>query len=181
MQVYSQNTLFIQVFDGESGARIEFGSVVTNEQSRTIEDGEFIDLDSQPSMATMVENSNLTSALLTLLNQAPSITLMENTSIANISYGPKTDEINLSEWPLLQLHGRQIAARLLVGADGPSSSVRSFAKIESRGWSYERIGVVATLRCQPTCIKPTAWQRFLSTGPIAHLPVFSHSFCELIK
>ena len=96
---------------------------------------------------------------------------MGNTSIDEITYGPETEQYDLTEWPVLHLPTGPIATRLLVGADGPNSLVRKFAKIESRGWSYERMGVVATLKCEPSWIVPTAWQRFLVTGPIAHLPV----------
>jgi len=96
---------------------------------------------------------------------------MDNTSIDQITYGDETESYDLTEWPVLHLPTGAIAARLLVGADGPNSLVRKFAKIESRGWSYERMGVVATLKCEPSWIVPTAWQRFLVTGPIAHLPV----------
>jgi len=128
-------------------------------------------LDAQPAIATMVENSNTTSALLNRLTDFPQIKLMDNTSIEEITYGPDMEEYNLTGWPVLHLPSGPIAARLLVGADGPNSLVRKFAKIESRGWSYERMGVVATLKCEPSWITPTAWQRFLHTGPIAHLPV----------
>jgi len=119
----------------------------------------------------MVENQNTVSALLTRLQDFPHLTLMDNTSIDQITYGDETESYDLTEWPVLHLPTGAIAARLLVGADGPNSLVRKFAKIESRGWSYERMGVVATLKCEPSWIVPTAWQRFLVTGPIAHLPV----------
>jgi len=119
----------------------------------------------------MVENQNTVSALLTRLQDFPHLTVMDNTSIEQITYGDETESYDLTEWPVLHLPTGPVAARLLVGADGPNSLVRKFAKIESRGWSYERMGVVATLKCEPSWIVPTAWQRFLVTGPIAHLPV----------
>ena len=119
----------------------------------------------------MVENQNTVSALLTRLQDFPHLTVMNNTSIEQITYGDETESYDLTGWPVLHLPTGPIAARLLVGADGPNSLVRKFAKIESRGWSYERMGVVATLKCEPSWIVPTAWQRFLVTGPIAHLPV----------
>jgi ubiquinone biosynthesis monooxygenase Coq6 len=119
----------------------------------------------------MVENANITSALLTRLEEFPGDKLMDSTCIEEITYGPDMKTYNLTGWPVLHLPSGPIAARLLVGADGPNSLVRKFAKIESRGWNYERMGVVATFKCDPSWIIPTAWQRFLPTGPIAHLPV----------
>jgi len=121
----------------------------------------------------MIENSNTVSALLTRLKDFSKLKVLDNTSIEEITYGPDTEKYDLKAWPVLHIPSGPIAARLLVGADGPNSLVRKFAKIESRGWSYERTGVVATLKCEPTWIAPTAWQRFLTTGPIAHLPVLS--------
>ena len=127
----------------------------------------------------MTENSNTTSALLTRLADFPQVKIMDNTSIEEITYGPDSEKYNLTEWPVLHVPSGPIAARLLVGADGPNSLVRKFAKIESRGWSYNRTGVVATLKCEPSWITPTAWQRFLFTGPIAHLPVFKFCVSDL--
>jgi len=160
------------VWDGISSARIEFGSALAKEPVAThTEDGDFMDIDADPAIATMVENSNTVSALLTRLKDFPQLKVLENTSIEEITYGPDTEKYDLTGWPVVHIPSGPIAARLLVGADGPNSLVRKFAKIESRGWSYERMGVVATLKCEPSWIAPTAWQRFLATGPIAHLPV----------
>ena len=160
------------MWDGISSARIEFGSVLVKEPVATrTKDGEFIDIDAHPAIATMVENYNTVSALLTRLKDFPQLKVLDNTSIEEITYGPDTEKYDLTGWPVLHLPSGSIAARLLIGADGPNSLVRKFAKIESRGWSYDRMGVVATLKCEPSWIAPTAWQRFLTTGPIAHLPV----------
>lgn len=137
------------------------------------QDADFIDIDADPAIATMVENSNTVSALLTRLNDFPQVKVLDNTLIEEITYGPDTEKYDLTEWPVLHIPSGPIAGRLVVGADGPNSLVRKFAKIETRGWSYERMGVVATLKCEPSWIAPTAWQRFLTTGPIAHLPVLS--------
>jgi ubiquinone biosynthesis monooxygenase Coq6 len=168
------------VWDGISSARIEFGSTLAHHTVTTsTSDGEYIDLDAQPAIATMAENSNTTSALLTRLNDFPQLKMMDNVSIEEITYGPDTEKYDLTGWPVLHLPCGLIASRLLVGADGPNSLVRKFAKIESRGWSYERMGVVATLKCEPSWITPTAWQRFLSPGPIAHLPVFNFCMSDL--
>lgn len=119
----------------------------------------------------MVENSNIVSALLTRLHDFPQLKVMDNTCIEEITYGHDNGKYDLTGWPLLHLPSGVIATRLLIGADGPNSLVRRFAKIDSRGWSYGQMGVVATLKCEPSWIIPTAWQRFLSSGPIAHLPV----------
>ena len=66
--------------------------------------------------------------------------------------------------------GGVLRARLVVGADGGRSRVRTMAGIRTAGWGYGQRGVVATVA---TAGPPNeaAWQRFLPTGPLALLPV----------
>jgi 2-octaprenylphenol hydroxylase len=66
--------------------------------------------------------------------------------------------------------GRELRARLLVGADGAQSRVRRFARIQARGWPYDQQAVVTTVVTEHSH-RETAWQRFLPTGPLAFLPL----------
>ena len=56
-----------------------------------------------------------------------------------------------------------------VGADGGNSLVRRAFNMPSIGFSYNQKGIVATVRLKSPI--STAVQRFLSTGPVACLPV----------
>ena len=135
----------------------------------------------EPPIAHMTENANITRALLACLDELPPISLFDKTSVAAIELGPTpappflaAPSLNLSSYPHLTLSsGRKLAARLLVGADGLNSPVRAFAGITSRGWDYNRHGVVATVQlapaANPALEKVTAYQRFLPSGPIALL------------
>jgi len=154
----------MQVWDGVSDARIEFDWAP----------------DSAPSagatIAYMTENLNLTSSLLKRLEELGGVSVFDRARVKNISFGEQTEELNLSEWPVVHLAGgKQLFARLLVGADGANSPVRSFAGIEARGWDYGRHGVVATLELEGEGWggegSKIAYQRFLPTGPIAMLPM----------
>lgn len=155
-------------------------------------------------VATMTENANLTRGLLERLAQlGAESSLLSSTSVSSIQNGKDDPEgINLSTWPVLELESKasasaraktsstsSIAARLLIGADGFNSPVRTFAGINSNGWDYGRHGVVATLNVQSTepeaqsfdnlfedegpSNRATAYQRFLPRlgGPIAILPL----------
>ncbi|ETI26392.1 hypothetical protein G647_03169 [Cladophialophora carrionii CBS 160.54] len=158
-------------------------------------------------VATMTENANLTRGLLARIAELDAETsLFSNTSVSSITHGADDPEgLDLSTWPVLSLQANtpsssntplsstsSIAARLLVGADGFNSPVRTFAGISSHGWDYDRHGVVATLTTQPAedsihATSPdfdlfsddplpnraTAYQRFLPAlgGPIAVLPL----------
>lgn len=72
--------------------------------------------------------------------------------------------------------------RLLVGADGSQSIVRRLAGITTWGWNYGVEGIVATvslnndsqqIELPDTSVRNnTAWQNYLSTGPLALLPLW---------
>lgn len=156
----------MQVWDGVTDARIEFEwghGDGTAGQGKTI--------------AYMNENLNLTSGLLRRLDELGGVTIYDGAKVENITLGEETEELDFREWPIVHLTGeKQLAARLLVGADGANSPVRAFAGIESRGWDYERHGVVATLELEGLGwgggdATKIAYQRFLPTGPIAMLPL----------
>ena len=150
----------MQVWDGITGARIEFDWPV-EKRGQTI--------------AYMTENLNLTSGLLKRIDELGGVEVLDGEKVQDIGLAGETEELNLSGWPLVSLSGgRKLAARLLVGADGANSPVRAFAGIESRGWDYERHGVVATLESVGNGTgegTKTAYQRFLPTGPVAMLPM----------
>ncbi|KAG6219792.1 hypothetical protein E4U34_003397 [Claviceps purpurea] len=153
----------MQVWDGVTGARIEFDWPAGSASSAK-------------TIAYMVENLNLTSGLLRRVQELGGVSVFDNAKVDKITLGAETEETDLRDWPIVHLSsGRSLAARLLVGADGANSPVRSFAGIESRGWDYERHGVVATLRLEGPGwggqFRKIAYQRFLPTGPVAMLPL----------
>ena len=158
----------MEVWDGISDARISFdhaSTKSTNPARRT---------PPKKIVAYMTENLNLTSALLSRLSELGSTSIFDKTKVENISYGPETPGLDLRTWPIIELsNGQRIACRLLVGADGANSPVRAFASIQSRGWDYNRHGVVATMRLERSTSddEKIAFQRFLPTGPVALLPV----------
>ncbi|KAF7560845.1 hypothetical protein G7046_g3298 [Stylonectria norvegica] len=152
----------MQVWDGVSGARIEFDGQPSSTADKTI--------------AYMTENLNLTSGLLKRLEELGSVDIFDKTKVDKIDLGEETEDLDLTEWPVVHLSGGQtLAARLLVGADGANSPVRTFAGIQSRGWDYGRHGVVATLELEGDGwggeYNKIAYQRFLPTGPVAMLPM----------
>ncbi|KAF2468085.1 ubiquinone biosynthesis hydrox [Lindgomyces ingoldianus] len=160
----------MQVWDGISGARISFdwdsARPILSPRSPT-----------QPTtIAYMIENINITSTLLSRLEELGGVHIFSSQNVSSIALGTEAPDVDLSSWPVLTLSsGKQLAARLLVGADGANSPVRTFAGIPSRGFDYSRHGLVATLKLAgPGWGGPDhkiAYQRFLPTGPIAMLPL----------
>ncbi|WAQ85670.1 hypothetical protein PtA15_6A298 [Puccinia triticina] len=148
----------MQVWDGLSDARIVFDSLDGLPPSHE-PTGEI------PQMARFVENVHLQKALLQNLDNRPLIDLYNSTKVASIS----PDEAN---WPLIRTEdGQHLKARLLVGADGFNSPVKSYSQITSTGWNYNAHCVVGTLELEPTMYNWTAWQRFLTAGPLGFLPL----------
>ena len=66
--------------------------------------------------------------------------------------------------------GRELRARLVVAADGADSQLRGLAGIDTVGWGYAQRAIVCHVRTQQPH-RGIAWQRFLSSGPLAFLPL----------
>ncbi|CRG92344.1 ubiquinone biosynthesis monooxygenase Coq6 [Talaromyces islandicus] len=174
----------MKVWDGQTGSKISFDWSVDTSPFEDVR-----------SVATMTENANLVRGLLSRIGEVDGdgrLSIFANTTVSSIENGSKIaageegEGPDLSAWPVLSLSSsvspapqKPIAARLLVGADGINSPVRSFADITTNGWDYGRHGVVATLSLAgpaASSLLPdsrTAYQRFLPSlgGPIAILPL----------
>ncbi|KAI9640660.1 putative ubiquinone biosynthesis monooxygenase [Ciborinia camelliae] len=158
----------MQVWDGVSGGRIGFDVEEASGNAR--EEG---DAGEGQVVAYMNENANLVRGCLKRIEGLGGVDVLEG-KVADIELGQETEEGDFSGWPIVKVEGqnKRLAARLLVGADGQNSPVRKFAGIESRGWDYGRVGVVATLELEAQHeVGKIAYQRFLPTGPVAMLPL----------
>ncbi|KAH8832778.1 hypothetical protein DL96DRAFT_1583324 [Flagelloscypha sp. PMI_526] len=147
----------MKVWDGISDSRIEFSSSELNLPNP------------EAGMSRLTENLNLQRGLLNHLESLPSsVTLKDRSKVTKI-----VPEESPSAWPLVHLdNGDVYRTRLLVGADGFNSPVRSYAGISSFGWSYDTQAIVSTMTHHPSYYAhTTAFQRFLPTGPIAFLPL----------
>lgn len=78
----------------------------------------------------------------------------------------------------LDLGDHVISAPLIVAADGASSWLRKQAKIFANHRSYNQQGIVAKIKTQEIH-QNTAWQRFLSSGPLALLPLADNQ-CSIV-
>jgi len=118
-----------------------------------------------------IENKHLIAALHHRLKELGNCELEFPQKITNFSVEPNS-------WARLTLEKKgDITARLAIGSDGPNSIVKKKAGIPSWGWSSDQFGIVCTIKTSyPT---RTAWQRFMTTGPIAILPLWDE-YCSIV-
>jgi 2-octaprenylphenol hydroxylase len=119
----------------------------------------------------IVEGRVLQDALVRQLSTATSIELVAADELVAYEAGDTSINMTLES-------GREITAKLLVGADGTNSRVRELAGIEMIGWSYGQQAIVATVETEAGH-QQTAWQRFLPQGPLAFLPMQA-PWCSIV-
>ncbi len=109
----------------------------------------------------MLEDRFLYRALVK--GMAGKVALMDGVSVTGQEAGPASVTVELS-------NGRQLTARLLVGADGRRSGVASRAGIKRQGWDYGQTALVAAIDHELPH-HGIAHQYFMPTGPLAILPL----------
>ncbi|MGQ9659767.1 MAG: UbiH/UbiF/VisC/COQ6 family ubiquinone biosynthesis hydroxylase [Thermochromatium sp.] len=117
----------------------------------------------EPDLGHIVENRVIQLALWESLEEADDVQLLCPLGIVDLEHATDGTRLMLSD-------GRTLTARLLIGADGRDSLVRTLAGIETQGWDYNQRAIVAHVR-PSEWHRETAWQRFLPTGPLALLPL----------
>jgi len=136
----------MHVWDAESGAAISFDAASEGRQQ----------------LGYIVENSLVQWTLWQALAAAG----VQRLCPAEVrSFEAREDRIQLELGD-----GQSLSAGLLVAADGAASPLRELAGIATRGRDYAQHAIVAHLRTELPH-QATAWQRFLSTGPLALLPL----------
>jgi 2-octaprenylphenol hydroxylase len=115
----------------------------------------------EPNLGFIVEGRALASASLESAAAAGAV-LIEG-AVQTLRVDEREARIRLKD-------GRDLAARLLIAADGVASKSRELLGIETAGHTYHQHALVAHVRtAQPH--RNTAWQRFLPGGPLAFLPL----------
>ena len=105
--------------------------------------------------------------------------VVEKTSKITPYYQAQTESLTVNKMGAqLSLNETVLSAPLIIAADGGASWVRQQAKVFANHRSYQQKGIVAKIEtARPH--QDTAWQRFLSTGPLALLPV-SDNQCSIV-
>lgn len=126
----------------------------------------------EPCLAYIVENSVVQQALLERLHAFTNVDCLWPVEIKTIEPGAASVAVTLRD-------GRELQARLLVGADGSESTVRAAAGIACRRFDLQQQGIVATVRTERPHDR-AARQRFLPSGPLAFLPLSDPNACSIV-
>jgi len=117
----------------------------------------------EENLGHIIENKVIQMALLDKLQFSPQLTLLCPHRATALKIENDFAEVTLDDASVLQ-------TKLIVAADGANSSARDMAGFTLKQKDYGHSAIVTTVVSE----KPhqsIAWQRFLSTGPLAFLPL----------
>jgi 2-octaprenylphenol hydroxylase len=115
-------------------------------------------------LGSIIENRQILVALLSACEAHADIEWFTPDAIESVI---ENSEIRLA---LKLRSGVELEADLLLAADGRSSSTATLVGLDTIGGSYDQIAIVANVKTGLPH-QHTAWQRFLSSGPLAMLPL----------
>jgi 2-octaprenylphenol hydroxylase len=130
-----------------------------------------------PALGHIVENRAIVNALLGCVAEATDITAFSEARLQDCS----RDESALKMRVQLE-DGHVLEAGLLVAADGALSRVRDMMSFTTREWDYGHRAIVTTAQVENSH-EETCWQRFLTSGPLAFLPLpgdGNHHYCSIV-
>lgn len=111
----------------------------------------------------IAENRHIRSSLYDAVARQKGLALLAPASVKNLAVNSGGALVTLAD-------GGEIAASLVVAAEGRDSALRAQMGITTIGWSYPQTGIVATVEHE----RPhngVAYEHFLPSGPFAILPM----------
>jgi 2-octaprenyl-6-methoxyphenol hydroxylase len=111
----------------------------------------------------IVENRWTRAALYAYAAGLPNLTLLAPARLTGVERGAGLVSARLED-------GREVRARLAIGAEGRGSELREQAGIRTTRWSYPQSGIVCTVAHEEPH-HGVAHEHFLPSGPFAMLPM----------
>ena len=133
----------------------------------------------------IVDHFALQARLQNMVSEQANVDAYYLSDIQSLDFGSDlldASSVNASAMTSIRIkqNGKDVNLRTqwVFAADGVNSEVRQLADIGISEHNYQQQGIVAKIRSQHDH-QNTAWQRFLSTGPIALLPLKSGE-CSIV-
>lgn len=123
----------------------------------------------EPYMGHMIENANTVQALLKQANANKNNSVIHGITIRDLIIDDDAATLTTDQG--------DIRTRLVIGADGPRSLIRKLSGFNEVQGFYGQQCIVGTIHFDGDHHQ-TAWQKFLSTGPLGILPL-APGFCSL--
>ena len=122
----------------------------------------------------VAQHNVVITALHNYLEDCPNVTWLCPGEVVNVKTEQDTSTVEV------QLNGEQklVKTKLVIGADGARSPIRSLAGIKTRGWKYWQSCVAFTIKHNATQ-NNTAFERFWSSGPMGVLPLPGNR-CQIV-
>ncbi|MGQ9424962.1 UbiH/UbiF/VisC/COQ6 family ubiquinone biosynthesis hydroxylase [Gilvimarinus sp. F26214L] len=139
------------VWDGEGTASISFAARDYGEDN----------------LGYIVENSVALKSLLDVLKGDERLTVIRGPRVTQLDDGFVH---GVPHSVLVLDNGDTVRGTLVLAADGGNSKIRELLATPTREWDYGQDAIVTTVRTENSH-GYTAWQRFMSSGPLAFLPL----------
>lgn len=152
LNVVSAGTPIRQVHVSQQGY---FGSVRLNAEEEGV-----------PALGYVVENRSLQDLLLNALSTQPQITLVAPAVVEDIYQDDSSVNVITDSG--------ELRTPWLVGVDGVNSAVRRYCNLSVNTIDYDQCAVVSTVESELPH-RQTAYERFTSQGPMAMLPLATHT------
>ncbi|MHB1946534.1 MAG: UbiH/UbiF/VisC/COQ6 family ubiquinone biosynthesis hydroxylase [Gammaproteobacteria bacterium] len=137
----------MRVWEGSGNSKIDFNCADVNVSQ----------------LGFIIEDSVIRISLYESLREQNNMDLLFPIQLLSLQNQPKQVELRTAD-------NQIFTTKLLIAADGANSWVRDQVNIQLKTWDYEHTAIVATVKTAQAH-QATAWQRFLSTGPLAFLPL----------
>lgn len=104
----------------------------------------------------------------------PNIEWLCPAKVIDVTYGEKEAIVTVEKNGTTEF----LHTKLVIGADGPRSFIRSFAEINTQGWKYWQSCVTFTIEHTAPC-NDVAFERFCYSGPMGILPLPGNR-CQIV-
>jgi 2-octaprenylphenol hydroxylase len=135
----------------------------------------------EENLGWIIENKVIRHSLWQKAQADEGISFFTDNKLASIAVGESEVFASFAHSAESSTPSMPILAKLLIGADGANSWVRQQMNMEMFFKDYDHNAIVATVKCSQGH-QNTAWQVFLSSGPLAFLPLASpnNDLCSIV-